>query len=601
MNSLLSLLKAVLAFSSAKSHNHTEHNENLITLTNKSEINTSENINNDIPEEQEHEFDPTNPNKVIKIGWVKAAPNIVGSKIRPFPPHVNEVPEELPSHITSLTLAFNNNVNSTIKGIDKWDTSRVFSFNGVFNEAKKFNQDLNWDTSNGEYFMSMFQEAESFNSSLGDKFDTSKGKYFFGMFQGAKKFNQPLGDKFDTRNAENLKMMFRLADSFNQPLGDKFVIKQGVNVEQMFEAALSFNQDLSYLNVNEDLLRGITNLAKSWDSSNKPISESDTKSTQIQTKVKEIWNNEFKDKLSIEKGKTIKNSEILEQIKEAIKTHASDLEITDIKLFDDQKDKEITRDIENKLNQVIKIKINDRIGVLLEVGYTIQETIYIDSNGQEHRSAEKDLYNLQVKEIKEIGYYHDGKNIRAVRMPKTVTKVPNKLPEKITSISNMFEGWGSRQLTAIESIKNWNTTNVVEMNEVFKGSWIYQQDLKWDTQNVTSMKSMFEDSWFDGDISSWDIRKVTDMSKMFHKADWFNRSISSWQIDSLKDMSNMFNGAIRFNQDLSSWDIKNERILIVNNIDINTPAWEDKNKPFPRTIQLKDISEIIKQDQRNIG
>ncbi|WP_338010192.1 BspA family leucine-rich repeat surface protein [Mycoplasma yeatsii] len=139
------------------------------------------------------------------------------------------------------------------------------------------------------------------------------------------------------------------------------------------------------------------------------------------------------------------------------------------------------------------------------------------------------------------------------------------------------------------------------MNEVFKDSQIHQQDLNWNTENVTSMKSMFENSQFNGHISSWNVKKVTDMSKMFHKAIKFNSSISSWEVDSLKDISNMFNGAVIFNQDISHWDIKNERFVNVNNVDINTPAWEDKNKPFPRTIQLKDISEIISKEDRDLG
>ncbi|WP_238543708.1 BspA family leucine-rich repeat surface protein, partial [Mycoplasma yeatsii] len=595
MKNLLTILKAVLAFSSAKNHSHTEHN--LTTLTNKSEINENESINYNIPQEQDHEFDPVNKNKVTKIGWTQ------GNKIRPFPENVNEVPEVLPSHIRNLDSAFKSNINVKIKGIEKWDTSKVTIFKDVFFRAVNFNQPITWDTSSGVNFHSMFQGTESFNSSLGDKFDTSKGVQFFGMFQGAKIFNQPLGDKFDTRNARSLHAMFSIAHAFNQPLPEKFVLKDGVEVKNMFYHAHKFNQDLSYLVVSDEVIGSMSDNSRSWEQKNRPILKSDTKSVQVQTKVKEIWNKELKDKVVVTEGEMVKKTQILEKIKEVLKTQASDLDIQDVKLFEDEKDRLINRDPEDKSKQTIKIKINDRIGVLLDVGKTAEAfTIYIDNEGNEQKTAEKDLYNIKAKEIKQIGYYHDGKNIRAVRMPRTVTKVPNKLPDKITSISNMFEGWGSDNLTNIEDIKNWNTTNIVEMNEVFKGSWIYQQDLKWDTQNVTSMKSMFEHSWFDGDISSWDVRKVADMSKMFHRADWFNNnSISSWQIDSLKNISNMFNGAIRFNQDISHWDIKNPRLTNVDNIDINTPAWEDKNKPFPRTIQLKDISEIIKQDQRNIG
>ncbi|UWD34974.1 BspA family leucine-rich repeat surface protein [Mycoplasma cottewii] len=595
MKNLLTILKAVMAFSGAKNHSHTEHN--LTTLTNKSEINENESINYNIPQEQEHEFDPVNKNKVTKIGWIQ------GNRIRPFPENVNEVPEVLPSHIRNLDSAFKFNTNVKIQGIEKWDTSKVTIFKEVFFRAENFNQPITWDTSSGVNFQSMFQGAPSFNSSLGDKFDTSKGRDFFGMFQGAKIFNQPLGDKFDTRNARSLHAMFSIAHAFNQRLPEKFVIKEGVNVVNMFYHAHKFNQDLSYLIVSDEDIGSMTNNTVSWEQKNRPILKSDTKSIGVQTRVKEIWDKELKDKIVVAEGEKVQKSEILEKIKELLKTQASDLDIQDVELFEDEKDRLINRDPEDKLKQTIKIKINNRIGALLDVGKTAEAfTIYIDNEGNEQRTAEKDLYNIQAKEIKQIGYYHDGKNIRAVRMPKTVTKVPTQLPKQITSISNMFEGWGSNNLTNIEDIKNWNTTNIVEMNEVFKGSWISKQDLNWKTQNVTSMKSMFENSWFDGDISSWDVRKVTDMSKMFHRAVRFNNnSISSWQIDSLKDISNMFNGATIFNQNISNWDIKNERFINVENIDINTPAWEDKNKPFPRNLQLKDISDIIKEEDRNVG
>ncbi|ADK69208.1 BspA family leucine-rich repeat surface protein [Mycoplasma mycoides subsp. mycoides] len=234
MKNLLTILKAVMAFSGAKNHSHTEHN--LTTLTNKSEINTRESINDNILQEQDNEFDPLNQNRVTKIGWTQ------GNKIRPFPKNVNEVPESLPSHITNLDSAFAFNTNVKIKGIEKWDTSKVTNFRRVFYVAPKFNQPITWDTSSGVNFISMFHGAESFNSSLGNKFNTSKGEWFFGMFQAAKSFNQPLGDKFDTRNAKDLEAMFAIAQAFNQPLPENFLIKEGVGVTSMFYYAYKFNK-----------------------------------------------------------------------------------------------------------------------------------------------------------------------------------------------------------------------------------------------------------------------------------------------------------------------------------------------------------------------
>ncbi|MBY7704625.1 hypothetical protein JIY74_30985, partial [Vibrio harveyi] len=72
MKNLLAILKAVTAFSGAENHSSTEHN--LTTLTNKSEINTSESINN-IAREQDHEIDPVNYSVKINISSLDLNPN----------------------------------------------------------------------------------------------------------------------------------------------------------------------------------------------------------------------------------------------------------------------------------------------------------------------------------------------------------------------------------------------------------------------------------------------------------------------------------------------------------------------------------------------
>ncbi|AMK56542.1 hypothetical protein [Mycoplasma mycoides] len=137
----------------------------------------------------------------------------------------------------------------------------------------------------------------------------------------------------------------------------------------------------------------MANNALSWEQKNKPIPKSDKKSVKVQARVKEIWNKELKDKIVVAEGENVKKTEILEKTKEVLKKHTSDLEISDIKLFDDEKDKYITRDIENKLNQIIKIKINDRIGFVLDIGYTIQEAIYIDSVAPTTNAGAFDAYD----------------------------------------------------------------------------------------------------------------------------------------------------------------------------------------------------------------
>jgi len=63
---------------------------------------------------------------------------------------------------------------------------------------------------------------------------------------------------------------------------------------------------------------------------------------------------------------------------------------------------------------------------------------------------------------------------------------------------------------------------------------------------------------FNQDISSWDTSNVTDMEQVFKNTASFNQDISSWQIDSLTDASRMLeNSAMstaNYDELLKSWD-----------------------------------------------
>ncbi|SUA63211.1 bacterial surface protein 26-residue repeat [Oligella urethralis] len=111
-----------------------------------------------------------------------------------------------------------------------------------------------------------------------------------------------------------------------------------------------------------------------------------------------------------------------------------------------------------------------------------------------------------------------------------LTRVPDYLPRKITSLRYMFR----------------NATS-------------FNQDIsKWDTSGVTNFEGMFEGATsFNQDISNWDTSNVTDFSSMFEEATSFNQDISSWNTTSVLNMNRMFYGATSFNQDLSRWDGSN--------------------------------------------
>ncbi|AJM71667.1 BspA family leucine-rich repeat surface protein [Mycoplasma yeatsii] len=182
-------------------------------------------------------------NQLTRIGFFK---NERGKwQIERVDPFAKKVPPNLPTFISSLHRAFNENRNTTISGLENWDTSNVTDMSFMFSHAINFNQSIgNWNTSNVTNMEYMFNFARNFNQPLGDKFDTSKVTNMVNMFNHAENFNQPLGDKFNTKNVTSMNFMFNHAYNFNQPLGDKFDTSKVTNMSTMFRDARSFNQSL---------------------------------------------------------------------------------------------------------------------------------------------------------------------------------------------------------------------------------------------------------------------------------------------------------------------------------------------------------------------
>ncbi|WBX36611.1 BspA family leucine-rich repeat surface protein [Mycoplasma capricolum] len=139
--------------------------------------------------EQPHKYDGT---KVIEIGWITLKDGTV--QIPTFNKYTTEVPAYLPPFITNLNGAFSQLESSSVKNLDKWDTSNVTNMDSMFYYAEKFNQDIsNWNTSNV----------------------TNMKR----MFYGADNFNQPIGN-WNTSNVTNMEFMFYRADAFNQNISN---------------------------------------------------------------------------------------------------------------------------------------------------------------------------------------------------------------------------------------------------------------------------------------------------------------------------------------------------------------------------------------------
>ncbi|UKS54089.1 BspA family leucine-rich repeat surface protein [Mycoplasma feriruminatoris] len=147
--------------------------------------------------------------------------------------------------------------------------------------------------------------------------------------------------------------------------------------------------------------------------------------------------------------------------------------------------------------------------------------------------------------VYEIGYYDDGEQIQAIKLPKGTVKVPDQLPKEITSTKELFKNTTNFN---DPSIKNWDVSNVRDMKGMFQGSKIFNQDLNtWDVSNVRTTENMFSNaSKFNGDISNWSTSNVKNMSGMFSWASSFNRDLDKWNTENVQDMSGMFGSVTAF-------------------------------------------------------
>lgn len=125
----------------------------------------------------------------------------------------------------------------------------------------------------------------------------------------------------------------------------------------------------------------------------------------------------------------------------------------------------------------------------------------------------------------------------------------------VTSIYRMFYNADVFNNGGSDTIKNWDTSDVTNMQETFRGAHQFNQDIDdWDTSSVTTMRGMFwDDDAFAYSLNSWDTSSVTTMQEMFRDC-LYNQNISSWNVSSVTTFHRMFQNNTAFNQNIGSWN-----------------------------------------------
>ncbi|CBW54226.1 Conserved hypothetical protein, predicted transmembrane protein, DUF285 family [Mycoplasma mycoides subsp. capri LC str. 95010] len=479
--------------------------------------------------------------------------------------------------------------------ISTWNTSKVTTMSQMFKDAKNFNQNINTKYT---------KNKNKYNVS----WDVSKVKNMQSMFEGAKKFNSDLYN-WNTRKVSVMRKMFNGATNFNKDISN-FDVKGVVDFTDMFKNATSFNKNLSNWALHNSEPADLDSGATSWISYYKPHSRRDTsniikksdegylnttnslydeeitklidkhkieiekqkaeaearKQKEIPNKIKEIWDKDFKNKLNSAQ----KYKDIFKELQEKINKD-NNLKSVSIKLADSSLENKRFRfdSTDTTIDTRIKVEsqsldiLLDNQTIKLEPGSVKRAWKAVQFKGKtsgERASSKEDEWDISYWddkdfEVYELGYYDDGKQIQAIKLPKDVKIVPDHLPKEITSTKELFAF--SNQFNN-ENIKKWDMSNIEDTSGMFLGAAKFNQDLSdWNTSNVKNMSKMFLNAKeFNSKIFN-KVDNVTDMSSMFLNAIAFNQDLSSWKVNNVKNMNSMFLGASNFNQNLNEWNVEN--------------------------------------------
>jgi len=158
-------------------------------------------------------------------------------------------------------------------------------------------------------------------------------------------------------------------------------------------------------------------------------------------------------------------------------------------------------------------------------------------------------------EFEEKQYYVVGNNDKSIAL-ELISDGGNGNTCVCTSKITNMSGWFQDVDYQIESIFDWDTSNVTDMSYLFANAQIKPSLAGWDVSRVTDMSYMFQNTDYAlaDYMDNWDTSKVTTMKGMFEGADRFNGSVENWNTSNVSDMSFMFHNAKQFNRDISNWN-----------------------------------------------
>jgi surface protein len=462
---------------------------------------------------------------------------------------------------------------TTINRSNEWDVSNITSLDATFSDSISFNSDIsNWNISNvitlnATFFITTGRGL--FNQDI-SKWNTTKVTTLYGTFYNQVNFNQDLSTKlvtingmtyvaWDVVNVTSMAFVFGIIGpnfgAFNQNIGNWNTSKV-TTIQTMFQNQVNFNQDLStkLVSINDVTyvawdVANVTSMAfifantttnignfnqniGNWNTSkvtttqtmfqNQPKFNQDigTKLVTISGVTYSAWDvGNVTNMSTMFNGGSTTNGSFNNGGSDSIKNWNTSKVTTMQTMFQSQPN----------FNQDIGTKMVTISGVTYSAWSTSNVTSmsFMFSN------------NLNM-----IGSFNNGGS----------DSIKNWNTSKVTTMQTMFYGCNNfnqdigTKLVTISGVtySAWSTSNVTSMSFMFGVKFDYgsfnnggSDSIKnWNTSKVTNINSIyFNQNNFNQPINSWDTKSVSGMSSCFYYATGFDQPINNWVVSGVTSFS----------------------------------------------------------------
>lgn len=467
------------------------------------------------------------------------------------------VPDVLPSNITSLKHAFNENYKFN-QDLSKWDTSNVTDMTYTFAFAKAFNGSIgSWNTKSVTTMNSMFFGATAFNQPIGD-WDVSSVTHMGGMFNQASAFNKPIG-LWSVGKVTNMSSMFSEAKAFNQDISD-WDISNVTQLMNMFYSASEFNQDiggwdtskvtsiggmfLDASSFNQDLSR--------WCVTNVKEEPYDFKlSTDAWTQPKPVWGT-CPAPTREPVGDTFEFTVVSEDTADGAKPLVMNLGMGEDTWQLTSDGTVVATPTSTGEGITVKNVYGDRVITISNLrARTANYVLTLKSSMLQ--LGDKNYTTAANNRAINITKFSNTVDLYKFNLDNTGLTVPNSIPTTLTTLGEMFAHCTTFNDPAVTY---WNTENITNMAGTFDRCNAFNQPLNWSTNQVTTMNAMFRNCHvFDQDINNWNVGQVTDMESMFMGCLVFNQPLNNWNVSSVTKMTELFRDCKQFNKYIANWDV----------------------------------------------